>query len=98
MRIFSRQILISTLIGFQFLQGCLTVVTLHNPEERCGAKQPIPRVYSGTRCDVHGLSADNVGVIALLDMPLSFVADTIVLPYTVYKQHQINKNKKVDGH
>ena len=36
--------------------------------------------------DSCGLRADDLGIVALLDMSLSLVVDTVALPYTFYKQ------------
>ena len=53
--------------------------------------QSIPRSYSGLAfdfCVLHA-SPDPSGVLepfVLLDLPLSGVLDTVVLPYTIYRQ------------
>jgi uncharacterized protein YceK len=60
----------------------------------------IPRIYSGIcfdACKLYGepSHSPNLGStlngipLFLIDIPLSFVTDTIVLPYTVFKQHQL---------
>jgi len=48
----------------------------------------IKKVYSGTQNDFKGipcLASDEFGwgLIAFFDLPLSIVADTIILPYTI---------------
>lgn len=53
--------------------------------------QSIPRIYSGLAFDFCVLNAppDPAGVLlpfVLLDLPLSGVLDTVVLPYTIYRQ------------
>lgn len=53
--------------------------------------QSIPRIYSGLAFDFCVLHAppDPSGVLVpfvLLDLPLSGVLDTVVLPYTIYQQ------------
>ncbi|CAI8824520.1 MULTISPECIES: YceK/YidQ family lipoprotein [Pseudomonas] len=53
--------------------------------------QSIPRIYSGLAFDFCVLNAppDPTGVLlpfVLLDLPLSGVLDTVVLPYTIYQQ------------
>ena len=53
--------------------------------------QSIPRIYSGLAFDFCVLHAppDPSGVLVpfvLLDLPLSGVLDTVVLPYTIYRQ------------
>ena len=47
------------------------------------------RVYGGTSSDVGLITGDHDGYLSALligvaDLPFSFIADTIVLPYTVY--------------
>jgi uncharacterized protein YceK len=53
--------------------------------------QSIPRVYSGLAYDFCTLNAppDPTGILlplVLLDMTLSGALDTVVLPYTIYRQ------------
>ena len=53
--------------------------------------QSIPRIYSGLAYDFCVLNAppDPSGFLVpfvLLDLPLSGVFDTVVLPYTIYRQ------------
>lgn len=83
-----------------FLQvsGCSTVATLsgaHNQQKgvsseyafRCDPNYTIPRVYSGVANDLRYLRGEypNKGVV-VFDLPFSFIADTIVLPYTIFTQ------------
>jgi uncharacterized protein YceK len=72
------------------LTGCATALTLSTAgkDTSCNSDCNVPHVYSGTAMDVCGLTADNLALFALLDLPLSLVADTIVLPYTVYAQNK----------
>ncbi|MEO6680143.1 MAG: YceK/YidQ family lipoprotein [Pseudomonas sp.] len=81
------------------LSGCGTAVTvlqddadaargLRKQKTYC---QSIPRVYSGLAYDFCVLNAppDPTGVLVplvLLDLSLSGVLDTVVLPYTIYRQ------------
>ena len=51
-----------------------------------------PAFYKGTYVDImvpiHSCQANNeasIGVILLLDLPFSFVADTILIPYDAYQ-------------
>ncbi|WP_226377950.1 YceK/YidQ family lipoprotein [Citrifermentans bremense] len=46
----------------------------------------MPRIFSGTAVDICGLAADNLGIFALVDLPLSLVGDTLMFPYTYYTQ------------
>ncbi len=45
----------------------------------------MPRVYSGVVYDYH-LSTEEFGPLFYLDMPLSLVGDTLMLPLTIYQQ------------
>ncbi len=56
----------------------------------CNPDYTIPRVYSGVSNDYRFINGNSEGKgWVFLDMPLSFVADTVVLPYTVYKQAKL---------
>ena len=70
------------------ITGCATILSLSTAYEqtKCGSDCNVPRIYSGTAVDICGLTADNLGVFAIIDLPLSLVADTLVLPYTYYAQ------------
>ncbi|MBL1274914.1 MAG: YceK/YidQ family lipoprotein [Ectothiorhodospiraceae bacterium] len=72
------------------LQGCSTVATLSANEDnfKCDPPFKIPRAYSGVANDYRflmGKKYTDEG-LTILDMPFSFIADTIVLPYTIYRQ------------
>ena len=76
------------------MAGCSTTYTLiggvnPNALDFCG-ERTIPRVYSGTAHDVqiiqNGSEEWGIAVFALLDLPMSVVADTVVLPYTLVMQ------------
>jgi len=73
------------------LVGCSTVATLtgvanSDPSDRCA----IPQVYSGVAYDAclirNGAEEYGIAVIAVLDLPISAVADTVALPYTLVMQ------------
>ena len=55
------------------VSGCATTVTVFEED-------PDNLIYSGTRRDLDGWAFAHGGFI---DLPFSFVADTILLPYTV---------------
>jgi uncharacterized protein YceK len=55
------------------LSGCATGVTVFEED-------PDNLVYSGARRDLDGWAFAHGGFI---DMPFSFVADTVLLPYTI---------------
>ncbi len=79
----------------------LTQLTDTNPED-CSGMGTLPSVYSGVVFDVKGAlhyecrkgkcefftpgPSNNVELFLLLDVPLSLTLDTIVLPYTLYRQ------------
>ena len=82
------------------LCGCSTVGSL-SPEFRNNlrgnsevskrwSKCNLPSIYSGvalTYCiKTKDVPADDIGIILFLDLPFSFVADTLVLPYTIVDQ------------
>jgi uncharacterized protein YceK len=83
----------TTLLLFSvLLAGCASTYTLtyeaYDPEATvCSDRFSIPRVYSGTVFDFFCLSAENAAFFCLIDMPMSLVVDTIVLPYTSYRQY-----------
>jgi uncharacterized protein YceK len=56
----------------------------------CDGMGTIPSVYSGTVFDVKGVfhtgPTNNVELLLLIDIPLSVAADTMILPYTIYRQ------------
>ncbi len=82
--------LLLPLVLIPTISGCATGISLSTAEKetRCGSDCNVPRIYSGVAVDVCGLTADNLALFALVDLPLSLVADTIVLPYTIYAQNK----------
>jgi len=70
------------------ITGCATILSLSTADEKtkCGSDCNVPRIYSGTAVDICGLTADNLGLFALVDLPLRLVGDTLMLPYTFYAQ------------
>jgi len=81
------------------LTGCGTVVTVLQDDAAAAQGlrrqktycQSIPRVYSGLSYDFCVLNAppDPTGILVplvLLDLTLSGALDTVVLPYTIYRQ------------
>ncbi|MCO7625609.1 YceK/YidQ family lipoprotein [Pseudomonas fluorescens] len=82
-----------------FLSGCGTTASVLQMDADVARDmrkqktycQSIPRIYSGLAFDFCVLHAppDPSGVLVpfvLLDLPLSGVLDTVVLPYTIYRQ------------
>lgn len=81
------------------LTGCGTVATVLQDDAQAAQGlrrqksycQSIPRIYSGLAYDFCVLHAppDPTGILVpliLVDLALSGVLDTVVLPYTVYRQ------------
>lgn len=71
------------------LSGCATFTETFETRSHCG----VSRVYCGTRVDAAMIAAatdESAGVLrafwplAMVDLPLSLAADTLLLPYTVY--------------
>ena len=97
------------------LSSCMTLASFtdeveedFNKPDKCPEDCTIHRVYSGTSVDIcllrSGSEAGQGGAIAFWDLPFSLVADTVVLPYTIYKQATVGgsfsvptgKNSKCD--
>ena len=84
----SRVVITITLLIF--LQGCSSIGTIAANKEEfdCEPEFNIPRIYSGVANDIRYLRSEKFtdeGIV-ILDLPFSFVADTIALPYTIYTQ------------
>ena len=88
--------LLALLIFQFFVLGCGTIITNFPGFEEEVRNHPkevepkcIPRFYSGMFFDIYvvkyGAGDVSQGVL-LLDIPLSIAADTLVSPYTIYKQ------------
>lgn len=78
------------------LTGCSTFDATFGEQSYC----PESPVYCGTRVDALLLAAatdESAGVlrvlwpIALLDLPFSAIADTLLLPYTLYQDAKADK-------
>ena len=89
---------IGTIVLLLAATGCSSVGTLYvglnttnpnsNPDNfsSCG-EYMIPRVYSGVANNLSFLRGDYPDKsIVVLDIPFSFIADTVVLPYTIFMQ------------
>lgn len=73
------------------LSGCSTMATIAGGSDpsklHCDPDYTIPRVYSGVANDIRFLGGNYSDKgIALLDVPFSLIADTVVLPYTIVTQ------------
>ena len=73
------------------LPGCSTIATVavgaHDGEFSCDDKFTITRIYSGISNDLRFLRGNyqDKGLV-FWDLPFSLVADSVVLPYTIYTQ------------
>ncbi len=90
-----------------FLSGCMTITTREDTDDAW------PRVYSGTLMDLAvigmpvlvatgevdpgGLMALQFLWIAVLDLPFSFVADTLLLPITIPEQIALNRKPEEEA-
>ena len=83
----------SVSIVFLLIQigGCASIYTQSHDayldaKVDCSDSKTIPNVYSGFVFDLYCVPAENAGFLCLVDLPLSFVIDSLILPYTIYKQ------------
>jgi uncharacterized protein YceK len=74
------------------IAGCGTIFTQYSGS---GATDPdhfpvIPRMYSGAyfdfSCAFHSGPPNNIELFCFIDLPMSMALDTVILPYTLYKQ------------
>ena len=63
------------------LFGCGTVMTIADKRPECSETYKPNLVYSGVKADWK--YRDKFEALSLFDMPFSFVADTVILPYTI---------------
>lgn len=73
------------------VSGCASVYTQSHDayadtKVDCSDSKTIPNIYSGFIFDLYCISAENAGFFCLVDLPFSFITDSLVLPYTVYRQ------------
>ncbi|MNP40935.1 hypothetical protein D3C76_1346080 [compost metagenome] len=78
------------ILAVVLLAGCSTLSETFDDRPRCG-----PHPYCGSATDIEVIKAatdENAGVLralvplALIDLPFSLVADTLILPYTVFAE------------
>ena len=72
-------------VGTLVLSGCASIYTQLDDHRRWNTSygHTVPRVYSGTVVDANLLTAENVALFDLIDLPLSFVTDLVSLPWTI---------------
>ena len=80
------------------MPGCATVITQKEIEDKGYADGPFTgqkiesRIYSGFNFCIKAQlapigSGGNIGgLIFLVDLPLSLMADTVILPYSLYRE------------
>ncbi|WP_353224462.1 YceK/YidQ family lipoprotein [Salinisphaera sp. C84B14] len=83
------------LITCALAPGCGTMMSKNAElwEQDCAQDERVslPRVYSGTALDLYAVGKDlprggQIGAFLFWDIPFSLVADTVILPYTLYGQ------------
>ena len=85
---FSKIVILSACL----ISGCGTIDTLNMNSHGAGKCDPV-YVYSGLRTDISAtgqcisdkFTYSLYPCILITDIPFSLIADTIVLPYTIYK-------------
>lgn len=86
--------MIILLFSFILISGCSSIDSIQN---KCNYPPYEKKVYAGSRNDVSGIcclvsTEPAWGVLALGELPFCLVADTLLLPYTVYLDYY-----KTDG-
>ena len=67
----------------------MTQYSGHNDDvEMCNTENGISTIYSGTKFNSKCLYEiyDNLAFFCLIDLPLSIITDTVILPYTIYSE------------
>ena len=68
------------------MTSCASIYTQiagHSDSEDICGDQGVSQIYSGTQFDFEGLGYDNAAFFCLIDLPMSMIIDTVILPYTV---------------
>jgi len=77
-----------------FCTGCGTIITRFVSPNWGPPDPTLPRIYSGTVFDFRCLlrtemhETQGIGGFCLVDVPFSIIADTVILPLTIYEQLQ----------
>ena len=72
--------------------GCGTLITRYVSPNWTPPAPALPRIYSGTLFDLRCFfrpamhETQGIGGFCLVDLPFSIVADTVILPLTIYEQ------------
>lgn len=104
--------LITLLISASLLSGCMSAYTLTPEFEKellkpnhCPQGCTIHHIYSGSTLGICALSASarspgsggqGAGIM-FWDLPFSVILDTLVLPYTIYKQATVGGSITIQG-
>ncbi len=78
--------------GTLFCSSCGTIITRTVGPNWTPPEPTLPRIYSGTifdcTCFLHPEMHDTHGIggFCLIDVPFSIIADTVMLPLTIYEQ------------
>lgn len=75
------------------LAGCATVISRKDDTYSSKADKP-SRIYSGVILNLSNLSPQGM-IISIIDLPFSFVADTILLPVTIYEQFFVEQDFQI---
>ena len=71
------------------MSGCSTIYTQTANLDCYNKCMHISQIYSGTSSELCELMSNTSNPLGyeIIDLPLSFVFDTVILPYTIYKQN-----------
>jgi len=70
--------------------GCATIYTQAADIDCDNKCYNISHIYSGTSsdlCEIQSNTSSPLNGYILVDLPFSFVLDTVILPFTIYKQN-----------
>ncbi len=72
--------------------SCSTIVTKFTGPNWKPPDEPLPQIYSGTLFDFRCMfqsekyDTEGLGPFCFIDIPFSLIADTVVLPFSIYGQ------------
>jgi len=81
------------MLAVALLAGCSTLAETYDDRPRCGVHP-----YCGASTDIEVIKAatdENAGIfralvpLAVIDLPFSLVADTLLLPYTAFAKEPV---------
>ena len=88
-KLLMRKMFVIGFLGMNLLStsGCASIISRKYPKESCGMESTIPApryFYGGVRCSAAYFTLPYTIPVGLVDMPLSFAADTLLLPWDTY--------------